>query len=248
MLMSIITDAIVDAAKEAGDKLDQIYAPSGFFEHAVSENVYAGNAMLRRAVYMYGISLTPGPEGQIGTGLGCATSTGKTAIIPPTIIISETTPLEAPIDIEGVKILFQVTPGTEAPSEMNFFFPDHKALCMAENASHTLHNIQTLRGALVRDARVWSQYLDEAIVLYAKNSEVSFASHHWPTFGKDNVTTYLSNQRDLYAYLHNETLRRLNNGEIGSEIAENFVLPKSLNDLWSCRGYYGSLSHNVKAV
>ncbi|VEU22725.1 DEKNAAC103795 [Brettanomyces naardenensis] len=233
--------AIVDAAPPELP----IYAPEGFFEHSVSENIYAGNAMLRRAVYMYGILLEKGPKGQIGTGLGLATSTGKSALIPPTVTIS-TTGQSAVID--GLKIVFQVTPGTEAPSEMNFFFPQYKALCMAENASHTMHNIQTLRGALVRDARLWSYYLDESIVLYGHDSDVVFSSHHWPTWGNDNIITFLSQQRDLYAYLHNETLRQLNNGLTGLEIAEDFKLPPSLDKLWATKGYYGSISHNVKAI
>jgi alkyl sulfatase BDS1-like metallo-beta-lactamase superfamily hydrolase len=131
---------------------------------------------------------------------------------------------------------------------MNFFFPQYNALCMAENASHTMHNIQTLRGALVRDARLWSRYLDESIVLFGHDSEVVFSSHHWPTWGKDSIITFLSQQRDLYAYLHNETLRQLNNGQTGLEIAEDFKLPPSLDNLWSARGYYGSVSHNVKAI
>jgi len=131
---------------------------------------------------------------------------------------------------------------------MNFFFPQYNALCMAENASHTMHNIQTLRGALVRDARLWSRYLDESIVFFGHDSEVVFSSHHWPTWGKDNVITFLSQQRDLYAYLHNETLLQLNNGHTGLEIAEDFKLPPSLDNVWSVRGYYGSVSHNVKAI
>ncbi|KAE9379553.1 Metallo-hydrolase/oxidoreductase [Stipitochalara longipes BDJ] len=229
--------AIVEAA--AADL--PIYAPDGFFEHAVSENVYAGNAMLRRSVYMYGVTLPKGPEGQIGPGLGLATSSGRTNFVPPKVNIT-TTSQSAVID--GLEILFQVTPGTEAPSEMNFFFPQYKALCMAENASHTMDNIQSLRGALVRDARLWSRYLDESIVLYGHDSEVVFSSHHWPTWGKDNIITFLSQQRDLYAYLHNETLRQLNNGYTGLEIAEDFKLPPSLDNLWSARGYYGSFDGN----
>jgi alkyl sulfatase BDS1-like metallo-beta-lactamase superfamily hydrolase len=235
--------AIVEAAGAGADL--PIYAPDGFFEHAVSENVYAGSAMLRRSVYMYGTSLEKGPKGQIGVGLGLATSSGKNHFVPPTVNIT-TTGQSAVID--GLEIVFQVTPGTEAPSEMNFFFPQYNALCMAENASHTMHNIQTLRGALVRDARLWSRYLDESIVLFGYDSEVVFSSHHWPTWGKEHIITFLSQQRDLYAYLHNETLRRLNNGYTGLEIAEDFKLPPALDNLWSTRGYYGSVSHNVKAI
>ena len=147
-----------------------------------------------------------------------------------------------------LKIVFQLTPGTEAPLEFNFYLPQYKALCMAENATHTLHNIQTLRAALVRDARQWSRYLDESLTLFGTHANVVFASHHWPTWGNSNLQEFLSNQRDLYAYLHNETLRLLNTGQTGIEIAETFKLPASLDNLWSARGYYGSISHNVKAI
>ncbi|KAE8377056.1 beta-lactamase-like protein [Aspergillus bertholletiae] len=234
--------AIVDAA---GKGL-QVYAPNGFLEHAVSENVYAGNAMGRRAVYMYGESLPRQLDGQVGCGLGLTASTGLSGLIPPTTIINRT---GEKIIVDGdLEIECQFTPGTEAPAEMNLYFPQYNALCMAENATHTLHNIQTLRGALVRDARVWAKYLDEAIVRYGKDSDVVFSSHHWPTWGKENVNDFLAKQRDLYAYMHNETLRLLNTGQTGIEIAEHFRLPPSLNSTWSARGYYGSLSHNVKAI
>ncbi|KAM0167929.1 hypothetical protein ACHAPF_011503 [Botrytis cinerea] len=235
--------------------LKNIYAPADFLDHAVSENVYAGNAMCRRAVYMYGESLDKSPTGQVGTGLGMAASTGVSSLVPPTVSISSTTGKSYYIggtdSTNALEILFQVTPGTEAPSEMNFYFPQYRALCMAENATHTLHNIQTLRGALVRDSRVWSRYLDEAIVLYGDESDYLFASHHWPTFksdGGNEIVEFLSQQRDLYAYMHNETLRLLNDGQTGLEIAEYFELPPSLNRLWNARGYYGSISHNVKAI
>ncbi|ESZ95147.1 hypothetical protein SBOR_4447 [Sclerotinia borealis F-4128] len=228
--------------------LGHIYAPADFLDHAVSENVYAGNAMGRRAVYMYGESLDKTPQGQVGTGLGMATSTGVSSLVPPTVSIATTNEVHT---VDGLEIVFQVTPGTEAPSEMNFHFPQYNALCMAENATHTLHNLQTLRGALVRDARVWSRYLDEAIVLFADKSDVLFASHHWPTFktdGNNEIIDFLSAQRDLYAYLHNETLRLLNDGQTGIEIAEDFQMPPSLEQIWNTKGYYGSVSHNVKAI
>ncbi|HEX6681942.1 MAG TPA: alkyl sulfatase dimerization domain-containing protein [Candidatus Limnocylindrales bacterium] len=222
-----------------------ILAPQGFLEHAVAENVYAGTAMLRRGVYHTGGSLPPSPTGLIGTGLGQTASTGTISLLPPTIEVTRTGQEET---IDGVRIVFQVTPGTEAPAEMNFHFPQRRALCMAENATHNLHNIQTLRGALVRDARTWSRYLNEAILLFAKDSDVSFASHHWPTWGTDRLTAYLSQQRDLYAYLHDQTLRLLNRGYVGSEIAEMIQLPPELERSWHARGYYGSVSHNVKAI
>ncbi|MEU3833477.1 alkyl/aryl-sulfatase [Streptomyces microflavus] len=222
-----------------------ILAPAGFLEHAVSENVYAGNAMTRRAMYMYADRLAKAPDGQIGAGLGMTTSTGTMTLIPPTVDITHTGQEEV---LDGVRIVFQLTPGTEAPAEMNFFFPDHRALCLAENATHNMHNILTLRGAVVRDARVWSRYLDEAADLFGDAADVAFASHHWPTWGRENVRDFLATQRDLYAYLHDQTLRLLNAGLTGPEIAEAIELPPALEKCWHIRGYYGSLSHNVKAV
>jgi alkyl sulfatase BDS1-like metallo-beta-lactamase superfamily hydrolase len=222
-----------------------IVAPKGFMEHAVSENVYAGLAMSRRAVYMYGFLLPKGPAGHIGTGLGITNSTGSIGLIPPTLDITHTGQEET---LDGVPIRFQLTPGTEAPAEMNFLFPQHRALCMAENATHNLHNILTLRGALVRDARVWARYLQEAIRLIADEADVAFASHHWPTWGRERIVTWLSEQRDLYAYLHDQTLRLLNAGYTGIEIAEMIQMPPAIEAAWHARGYYGSVSHNVKAI
>jgi alkyl sulfatase BDS1-like metallo-beta-lactamase superfamily hydrolase len=222
-----------------------ILAPAGFLEHVVSENVYAGTAMNRRANYMYGATLGVSATGQVSSGLGTATSHGALGLLPPTRDITHTGQQET---IDGVRIVFQMTPGTEAPAEMNFHFPDRRALCMAENATHNLHNLLTLRGALVRDARVWSAYLNEAVELFAADSDVAFASHHWPTWGTERIVTFLSQQRDLYAYLHDQTLRLLNSGLTGLEIAEEFTLPPQLDDAFHARGYYGSVSHNVKAV
>ncbi|MFC6013069.1 alkyl/aryl-sulfatase [Nocardia lasii] len=222
-----------------------ILAPEGFLEHAVSENVYAGNAMTRRAIFMYGTGLAKAPDGQIGCGLGMTTSTGTITLIPPTVDITHTGQTEV---IDGVRVVFQLTPGTEAPAEMNFLFPERRALCMAENASHTMHNVLTLRGAVVRDARIWSSYLDEAIGMFADKADVAFASHHWPTWGAEHWTAWLAGQRDMYAYLHDQTLRLINQGRNGTEIAEELTFPPALDGLWAGRGYYGSLSHNVKAV
>jgi alkyl sulfatase BDS1-like metallo-beta-lactamase superfamily hydrolase len=235
--------AIVEAAPK--DPALPVYAPDGFLEHAVSENIYAGNAMGRRAVYMYGSSLEKSPTGTVGCGLGMAISSGKSGLVPPTVNISKTGDTHI---IDGLTIVFQVTPGTEAPAEMNFHFPQYRALCMAENLTYTMHNIQTLRGALVRDARMWSRYLDESLVLFGNDTDVVFASHHWPSYGNEKIRQFMAEQRDLYAYLNNETLRLLNNGQTMVEIAEDFVLPPSLDSLWNSRGYYGSASHNVKAV
>jgi alkyl sulfatase BDS1-like metallo-beta-lactamase superfamily hydrolase len=222
-----------------------VLAPEGFLEHAVAENVYAGGAMARRASYMYGTHLDKSPAGQVSTGLGIAISEGSVGLIAPTKDIARTGQEET---LDGVRIIFQVTPGTEAPAEMNFHFPDHRALCMAENATHNLHNLLTLRGALVRDPRSWSRYLNEAIDLFGAETDVAFASHHWPTWGAGKVTRYLSQQRDLYAYLHDQTLRMLSNGATGVEIAEDIELPEALETAWHARGYYGSVSHNVKAI
>ncbi|RZU53752.1 alkyl sulfatase BDS1-like metallo-beta-lactamase superfamily hydrolase [Krasilnikovia cinnamomea] len=222
-----------------------ILAPVGFMEHAVAENVYAGTAMTRRAGFMYGSTLPTGAAGQIGFGLGLASSTGTVSLLPPTVHITHTGQEEV---VDGVRMVFQLTPGTEAPAEMNFLFPDHRALCMAENATHTMHNVLTLRGALVRDARVWSRYLTEAITVFDGRADVLFASHHWPTWGHDDMMRFLSEQRDLYAFLHDQTLRLLNQGHTGIEIAEMIQLPPALDAAWHARGYYGSVSHNVKAV
>ncbi|TKG69253.1 alkyl/aryl-sulfatase [Prauserella endophytica] len=222
-----------------------VLAPEGFVEHAVAENVYAGPAMARRAAYMYGAALPVGPAGQLGAGLGMTVSTGTVTLIPPTLDVTRTGQEEV---LDGVRVVFQVTPGTEAPSEMNFLFPDLGALCMAENATHTLHNLLTLRGALVRDPHAWAHYLTEAIDLFADATSVEFASHHWPTWGRERVVALLTEQRDLYAYLHDQTLRLLNKGYVGAEIAEMFELPPGLERAWHAHGYYGSASHNAKAV
>ena len=227
------------------DAATPIIAPAGFLEHSVSENVYAGAAMSRRAAYMYASDLGASPTGQMGVGLGMATSMGTMSLMPPTVDITHTGQEET---VDGVRIVFQVTPGTEAPAEMNFYFPDFKAACMAENATHTLHNLLTLRGAEVRDARAWSRYLNESIALWGDDVDVVFASHHWPTWDNTRINVFLRQQRDLYAYLHDQTLRRMNKGETGIEIAEDFALPAALDDAWNARGYYGSISHNVKAI
>ncbi|KMO73617.1 alkyl/aryl-sulfatase [Mycolicibacterium chubuense] len=238
-VLGVTSQADVDAGKVA------VLAPEGFTEHAVQENVYAGTAMARRAGYMYGAVLERGPQGQVGCGLGQTPSTGEVAIIVPTVDIRETGETHT---IDGVQIEFQMAPGTEAPAEMHFYFPKYRALCMAENATHNLHNLLTLRGALVRDPHGWAGYLTEAIDTFADRADVVFASHHWPTWGKERIVEFLSLQRDLYAYLHDQTLRQLNQGYTGIEIAETFAMPPALERAWHAHGYYGSVSHNVKAV
>jgi len=233
------------SAEEVAERGIPVLAPEGFLHHAVSENVYAGTAMGRRAGYMYGARLERGPDGQIGSGLGQTTSLGTMTLIPPNLEVTATGQEET---VDGVRMVFQLTPGTEAPAEMNFHFPDHRVLCIAENATHTMHNTLTLRGALVRDPHVWARYLDESIELFGADSDVLFAGHHWPRWGSERIVDYLSKQRDLYAYLHDQTLRLLNKGLTGREIAEELELPPELASEWHCRGYYGSVSHNVKAV
>ena len=228
----------------SGDEVP-VLAPEGFMEHAVSENVYAGGAMTRRATYMYGALLPKGPAGQVGAGLGQTTSTGTVTLIPPTVDITRTGQEET---VDGIHMVFQLAPNTEAPAEMHFLFPDRRALCIAENATHNLHNILTLRGALVRDPHGWAGYLDEAITRFASESDVMFAQHHWPRWGTERIVDFLAKQRDLYGYIHDQALRLLNKGYVGAEIAEHLELPPSLEREWHCRGYYGSINHNLKAV
>jgi len=223
----------------------KIIAPVGFLEEAISENVTAGNAMARRAMYMYGNLLPKGPKGQVDAGLGKTISRGTITLIPPTDIISKT---GTTMTVDGIKIVFQYTPNTEAPTEMNFYFPQYRALCMAENCTHTLHNLYTLRGAKVRDAKAWSDFLNEAIEMFGDRSDVMFASHHWPRWGNAKVVEMLTKQRDLYRYIHDQTLRLANEGHNMNECAEMVKLPDPLAKEWYNRGYYGTLSHDVKAV
>jgi alkyl sulfatase BDS1-like metallo-beta-lactamase superfamily hydrolase len=222
-----------------------VLAPAGFLHHAVSENVFAGTAMGRRAGYMYGALLERGPAGQVGAGLGQTTSLGTITLIPPTVEIGATGQTES---VDGVEMSFQLTPGTEAPSEMNIHFPAARALCVADNVARSMHNILTPRGALVRDPRIWAAYLDEAIDLFGAEADVLFSGHHWPCWGRERIVELLEKQRDLYAYLHDQTLRLLNKGYTGSEIAEAIELPPSLAEEWHCREFYGSVSHNTKAI
>ncbi len=221
-----------------------VIAPEGFVVEAVSENVLAGNAMSRRASYMFGFLLHRGARGHVDSGLGKASTPGTFGLVPPTISIEET---GRELTIDGVRMVFQNTPGAEAPAEMMIYFPDKKALCGAENVSHVLHNLYTLRGAKVRDALRWSGYLDESIALFG-DAEVLFASHHWPTWGNASILEYLKKQRDAYKYIHDQTLRLANHGFTMLEIAEQIEFPKSLAETFANRGYYGTLSHNAKAV
>jgi alkyl sulfatase BDS1-like metallo-beta-lactamase superfamily hydrolase len=235
----------VVAAEEVEAGRVPVLAPAGFLHHAVGENVFAGTAMGRRAGYMYGALLERGPEGQVGSGLGQTTSLGTITLIPPTVEIGATGQTEV---VDGVEMTFQLTPGSEAPAGMNIHFPAARALCVADNVARSMHNILTPRGALVRDPRIWARYLDEAIELFGAESEVLFSGHHWPCWGSERIVDLLEKQRDLYAYLHDQTLRLLNKGYTGPEIAEAIELPPSLAEEWHCREFYGSVSHNTKAI
>lgn len=222
-----------------------IVAPAHFMHHAESENIYAGNAMRRRAEYMYGAALPAGPNGYITTGLGIATSSGTVSLIAPTETIDHS---GQRLILDGVEVVFQYTPDSEAPSEMNFHFPQLRTLCMAENVSHNMHNVYTLRGAQIRDARAWAQYIYEADALFGDQTDVMFISHHWPIFGTASVRQFLTDQADMYKFLHDQTLRLANHGFTMNEIAERIVFPERLGTVWANRGYYGTLRHNVKAV
>lgn len=235
---------IVDEADVEAGKVE-IIASHGFTEHAVSENVIAGNAMGRRAIYMYGALLPRNEQGGVNGGLGQTTSTGLPTLIRPTLIIEKTG--EEHI-IDGVKMVFQYTPGTEAPTEINTWIPEKKALWMAENSTNTMHNILTLRGAQVRDALKWSSYLNETIEMWGDEVEVKFQSHHWPMWGQEEIVEYFKRQRDMYKYTHDQTVRLMNQGYIGSEISEMIQFPSEIEQNWSTRGYYGTLRHNSRAV
>jgi alkyl sulfatase BDS1-like metallo-beta-lactamase superfamily hydrolase len=235
---------VIDEADVKAGKV-QVIAPDGFMEHAVAENVLAGNAMTRRAQFMYGPLLPAGPTGQVDTGLGKNVSRGTVSLIAPTDLIKRSFDTRT---IDGVEIVFHLTPGTEAPSEMNMYFPQLRVLDMAENTSHNMHNLYTLRGAEVRDGNAWSHYLSEAIERFAPRSDVLIGQHHWPTWGTERLTTYMARQRDLYKFINDQSLRLINMGKKPDEIAAELKLPKSLADAWSTRGYYGTLSHNARAV
>ncbi|MCW3171884.1 alkyl/aryl-sulfatase [Shewanella subflava] len=223
----------------------QVIAPEHFTEHAVSENVIAGNAMGRRAVYMYGALLPRNEKGGVNGGLGMTVSTGLAGLLVPNKEIAKT---GESITVDGVDMVFQMTPGTEAPAEMNTWFPQFKALWMAENTTNTMHNILTLRGAQVRDALIWSSFLDETINLWGDKVEVKFQSHHWPLWDNKNIVPYFKKQRDIYKFTHDQSVRLMNQGYTGEEISEMIKLPAELEQNWATRGYYGTLRHNSRAV
>lgn len=235
---------VVDEADVKSGKI-KVYAPEGFLEAAVAENVFAGNAMSRRASYMYGNLLPPDAKGQVGAGLGSTTSAGTVTLIPPTVIVKKTGEKHT---IDGLTYEFMMAPGSEAPAEMLWYIEEKKAIAAAEDCTHTLHNTYSLRGAKIREPLPWSKYLNQAMVMWGADAEVMFAQHHWPTFGNEEVVKLLGQQRDLYRFINDETLRLANHGYTMTEIAEMFELPKGLSDVWANRGYYGSISHNVKAT
>ena len=238
-VLGVTTQADVDAGK------CRVIAPEGFLHETVSENVIAGPAMARRSNYQFGPLLPASPTGHIDSGLGKSVPIGAPGLIAPTEDITFT---GEELVVDGVRIVFQLTPETEAPAEMNFFFPDHGWLCMAENCTHTMHNLVPIRGAQVRDALSWSKYINESIELFGANTSLMFASHHWPRWGNSDIVHFLTLQRDLYRWMHDQTMRLANHGYVASEIAEMLELPEDFLEHSHTRGYYGDLVHNVKAV
>lgn len=223
----------------------QVFAPEGFLEAAVNENVMAGNAMSRRASYMYGNLLPADARGQVGAGLGTTTSAGTVTLIPPTISVQKTGEVHV---IDGLTYEFLMAPGSEAPAEMLWYIKEKKAISAAEDCTHTLHNTYSLRGAKIREPLPWSKYLNQALTMWGADAQVIFAQHHWPTWGNQQVNRLLRSQRDLYRYINDETLRLVNHGYTRDEVADQFKLPEILANVWANRGYYGSISHNVKAT
>ena len=230
-------------AVAAGDV--RIIAPDGFMREVVNENVIAGPMMGRRAMFQFGPLLPVGPQGQVDAGLGKCTPSGASSLIAPTETVTET---GTELDIGGLRVVFQNTPDAEAPAEMNFFFPDKSLLCMAENCTHTLHNLYPIRGAQTRDALAWSKYIHEALRLWGGDTDIMFSTHHWPRFGRGDVTEFLELQRDVYRWLHDQTMRRANAGLVPTEIAEELRLPDAFGSHSHVQGYYGTVSHNSKSV
>jgi alkyl sulfatase BDS1-like metallo-beta-lactamase superfamily hydrolase len=228
----------------AGSKVP-IIAPNLFMEHAVSENIIAGPAMLRRAQYQFGPFLAKGPRGQVDCGLGKSMAAGAVALVRPTDLIMETGDTRL---IDGVAFEFQMAPNSEAPAEMHFYIPRYKVLNLAENCTHNFHNLLPFRGADVRDALAWSKYLGEALSLWGGKAEAMCGQHHWPVWGRERLDTVIRQQRDLYKFAHDQTIRLMNHGLTATEIAEAIRLPNSLEGAWHGRGYYGHIRHNVKAI
>jgi alkyl sulfatase BDS1-like metallo-beta-lactamase superfamily hydrolase len=234
----------VISAEDAKTRSVPVVVPLGFMEEATSENLLMGVAMARRSMFMYGSRLPRDAKGIVDTGLGKAVAYGRVGILPPTIVVDKP---QQELVIDGVRFVFHNVPGSEAPAEFVFYLPDFKAFGGAEMMSHTLHNLYTLRGAQVRDALKWAAYLDESLA-WAADAEVVFNQHHWPVWGKQRINEFIVAQRDIYKFIHDQTVRQMNAGLTGPEIAETLQLPKSLQDQLNVRGYYGTVRHNVKAV
>ncbi|WP_291858885.1 alkyl sulfatase dimerization domain-containing protein [Bradyrhizobium sp.] len=235
---------VLDEDALAGGKVPVI-APNLFMEHAVSENIIAGPAMLRRAQYQFGPLLAKGPRGQVDCGLGKSMAVGSVSLVRPTDLIMATGDKRS---IDGVGFEFQMAPNSEAPAEMHFFIPRYKLLNLAENCTHNFHNLLPFRGADVRDALAWSKYLGEALQMWGGKAEAMCGQHHWPVWGKERIETMIRQQRDLYKFAHDQTIRLMNHGLTAAEIAETIKLPDSLDGAWHARGYYGHIRHNVKAI
>lgn len=235
---------VIDDADVKSGKV-KVYAPAGFMKEAVSENIMAGNAMSRRASYMYGNLLKPDAKGQVGAGLGTTTSAGTVTLIEPTNYITHTGQKEV---IDGLTYDFMMAPGSEAPSEMLWYVEEKGMIEAAEDVTHTLHNTYSLRGAKIRDPLAWSKYINDVIGRWGGKANIIIAQHHWPTWGNENVVKLMKSQRDMYRYINDQTLRMANQGLTRDEIAANFKLPSGLEKSWASRGYYGSVSHDVKAT
>ena len=235
---------VVDEAEVKAGKVSVI-APAGFMEAVSGENVLAGLPMIRRAQFQFGHLLPRGPRGQVDAGLGKGVARGTPGLIAPTLSIAK--PVEEHT-IDGIRIVFQLAPETEAPAEMHMFYPQFGVLNMAENACPLLHNFIPLRGAVARDPRIWAKYIGDAIAMYGPATEILIGQHHWPVWGRAAIVDYLEAQRDLYKHIHDQTLRYMNKGWRPAEIAEAIDLPPGLAERWSVRGYYGTVNHNVKAV
>ena len=239
-----VADAKLSLKKQLASGKTLVLAPAGFLKHAISENVYAGIAMARRAQFQYGTVLDKGEKGALSVGIGMGQSTGTVALIAPTYEIGEDVPK---LTIDGLEIEFQLTPGTEAPAEMNAYFPKYRALWMAENCTGTLHNLYTLRGAEVRDANDWAKYIIEADQRFCDKTDVVFQSHNWPHWGEE-IHDYLLNTAAIYKFIHDQTLHYMNQGYTSTEVAAMLTLPEKLEKVWYTRPYYGTLAHNDKAV
>ena len=239
-----VADAKLSLKKQLASGKTLVLAPAGFLKHAISENVYAGIAMARRAQFQYGTVLDKGEKGALSVGIGMGQSTGTVGLIAPTYEIGEDVPK---LTIDGLEIEFQLTPGTEAPAEMNAYFPKYRALWMAENCTGTLHNLYTLRGAEVRDANDWAKYIIEADQRFCSKTDVVFQSHNWPHWGAE-IHEYLLNTAAIYKFIHDQTLHYMNQGYTSNEISAMLTLPKKLEKVWYPRPYYGTLAHNSKAV